>query len=282
MINAIEITDLKKRYGKIESLKGVNLEVPKGTIYGLIGPNGAGKTTLIKALVGIVKPTSGTMNVLGFNPSKDKWKLRKNIGYMPQESSLFETLSPRENITFFGKAQQLHGLKEKVEEIIEFTELKERADDPVHTFSGGMKKRVSLACSLIHEPKVLFLDEPTAAVDPHLKARSWELFKKLAEKGSTLFVSTHLMDEAMLCDKVTILRNGKVILVDSPKEILKKGNTNLLINSTNGQVKSKISSEPEAIAEKLHEYGLSKDIKSLALESDNLEDIVLSIIMGKN
>ena len=138
MINAIEITDLKKRYGKIESLKGVNLEVPKGTIYGLIGPNGAGKTTLIKALVGIVKPTSGTMNVLGFNPSKDKWKLRKNIGYMPQESSLFETLSPRENITFFGKAQQLHGLKEKVEEIIEFTELKERADDPVHTFSGGM------------------------------------------------------------------------------------------------------------------------------------------------
>ena len=157
-MNAISITGLVKSYGKVTALQGIDLAVPQGMIYGVVGPNGAGKTTLIKTLVGVARPTSGTARVLELDPLNDKWALRKQIGYMPQDAALYETLSARDNITFLGKAQSVKNLEQKVDEVIAFTELASRARDPIHTFSGGMKKRVSLACALIHQPKVLFLD----------------------------------------------------------------------------------------------------------------------------
>ena len=277
-MNAISITALVKSYGKVTALQGIDLAVPQGMIYGVVGPNGAGKTTLIKTLVGVARPTSGTARVLELDPLNDKWALRKQIGYMPQDAALYETLSARDNITFLGKAQSVEDLDQKVDEVIAFTELASRARDPIHTFSGGMKKRVSLACALIHQPKVLFLDEPTAAVDPQLRARSWALFRKLAKNGTTLFISTHLMDEALLCDRVTILNQGRVILVDSPQNIMQRGKTRLSITSPNGSSETEFESTPEAMAQKLHEFGLPNDISSIKIGSSTLEEIVLEII----
>ena len=277
-MNAISITALVKSYGKVTALQGIDLAVPQGMIYGVVGPNGAGKTTLIKTLVGVARPTSGTARVLELDPLNDKWALRKQIGYMPQDAALYETLSARDNITFLGKAQSVKDLDQKVDEVIAFTELASRARDPIHTFSGGMKKRVSLACALIHQPKVLFLDEPTAAVDPQLRARSWALFRKLAKNGTTLFISTHLMDEALLCDRVTILNQGRVILVDSPQNIMQRGKTRLSVTSPNGSSETEFESTPEAMAQKLHEFGLPNDISSIKIGSSTLEEIVLEII----
>ena len=277
-MNAISITALVKSYGKVTALQGIDLAVPQGMIYGVVGPNGAGKTTLIKTLVGVARPTSGTARVLELDPLNDKWALRKQIGYMPQDAALYETLSARDNITFLGKAQSVEELAQKVDEVITFTELASRARDPIHTFSGGMKKRVSLACALIHQPKVLFLDEPTAAVDPQLRARSWALFRKLAKNGTTLFISTHLMDEALLCDRVTILNQGRVILVDSPQNIMQRGKTRLSVTSPNGSSETEFESTPEAMAQKLHEFGLPNDISSIKIGSSTLEEIVLEII----
>jgi len=277
-MHPINIISLKKAYGNIHALRGIDLQIPEGKIYGLIGPNGSGKTTLIKSIVGAIKPSSGSISVCGMNPQKDKWEIRKLIGYMPQSSSLFESLNTKDNITFFGKAYSLKNLDQRVDEIIEFTELKERENDPIYTFSGGMKKRVSLACALIHRPKLLLLDEPTAAVDPHLKARSWELFRELASRGTTLLISTHLMDEALLCDNITVLNRGKVILINTPEEILKKGESKLIINTSQERIENIILSNPEDLANKLKEFGLKEGIKSIEINQETLEEIMLSEI----
>jgi ABC-2 type transport system ATP-binding protein len=186
---AVEVIDLKKVYGKVKALKGVDLRVQKGTIFGLVGPNGAGKTTLIKALVGALRPSAGTIRVLGLDPLEERWALRRQIGYMPQSTALYDDLSARANILFFNRDQPLDDLPAKVDEILDFTELKDQADDPINTYSGGMKKRVSLACALVHQPRIIFLDEPTSAVDPHLRFRMWGLFRDLADQGATLFIS---------------------------------------------------------------------------------------------
>ncbi len=278
MNHAIEIKDLTKKYGQILALKSITLNVPVGTIYGLIGPNGAGKTTLIKALVGAVKPSSGHLNVLGMNPINDKWALRQKIGYMPQSAALYEDLSAKQNILFFGKAQKIENLNQKTDEVLQFVELTDRANDLVRNFSGGMKKRVSLCCALIHSPEILFLDEPTAAIDPHLKLQSWNLFRKLANSGVTLFISTHLMDEAMHCDKVTILMNGEIIAVDTPQKIIESGKTVLTIKD-NGVITTRtIASTPEGLANELLKLGLRASITEISATPDTIENIVLNII----
>jgi len=280
-MNAIEIVNLSKSYGKICALNNMSLEVPEGTIYGLVGPNGSGKTTLIKALVGSLRPDSGFAKVLGLNPLKDKWQLRRQIGYMPQSPALYDDLSARNNILFFGKAQNVPDLHNKVDEILSFVELTARADDSVRGFSGGMKKRVSLCCALIHNPKIIFLDEPTAAVDPHLKMQSWLLFRKLAMSGVTIFVSTHQMDEAMLCDKVTILRNGEILAVDTPQNILLQGKTRLKVVINDEVRNAVIDSTPKNLADELKKFGLENGISAVELHSDNIEDIILSIVLEK-
>jgi ABC-2 type transport system ATP-binding protein len=281
MQNAVEIDCLCKDYGKLHALNNIQLNVPEGTIYGLIGPNGAGKTTLIKALVGALKPTSGNINVLGLDPLRDKWKLRRQIGYMPQSPSLYDDLSAKRNILFFGNAQHIPELERKTDEILAFSELADRADDLVRNFSGGMKKRVSLCCALIHNPKIVFLDEPTAAIDPHLKLQLWKLFRQLATNGVTLFVSTHLMEEALLCDKVAILRNGEILIVDAPHKILERGKTTVSISENGKTNESIIDSTPESLAAELHRFGLKQSITSVTLHPDDMEDIVLSIIGEK-
>jgi ABC-2 type transport system ATP-binding protein len=281
MINAFEIEHLSKHYGKICAVNNISLDIPKGTIYGLVGPNGAGKTTLIKALVGSLKPSAGRVTVLGLDPILEKWKLREQIGYMPQSPALYEDLTARDNIRFFGGTQRIPGFEKKVDDILQFTELTNRANDLIRTFSGGMKKRVSLCCALIHQPKIVFLDEPTAAIDPHLKLLSWNLFRQIAKTGVTLVISTHLMDEALLCDKVTVLRKGKIIAVDSPSKILERGKTIIQFREKDELKKITIDSTPENLASALQKMGLNPAITSISFQPDNIEDIVLGIIGEK-
>ena len=281
-MTAVEISNLVKSYGKVNALRDINLTVPKGTIYGLVGSNGAGKTTLIKTLVGITRPSSGMVRVLGHDPVTEKLAVRKKIGYMPQDTALYATLSVLDNINFVAKSRLVERLHEKVNNAIAITELGDRAGDPIYTLSGGMKKRVSLACALVHRPAILFLDEPTAAVDPQLRVRLWGLFRELSAAGTTVFVSTHLMAEAMLCDKITILNTGRVLQVDSPKNILRQGKTSLSVKADSEENTYLIDSTPEAVAERLHDFRLSKDVSSIAVQAETLEEIVVKIIESKS
>ena len=277
-MNSIEVSGLTKRYGRVEALEGADLSVGRGEIFGLVGPNGAGKTTLIKGLVGALRPSGGTARVMGLNPLKDRTELRQRIGYMPQGAALYEDLSARDNVGFFGAAHRAPDLKKKVDEVMHFTDLSGRADDPVHTFSGGMKRRVSLACALVHRPEVIFLDEPTAAVDPQLRSRFWKTFRELAGDGATLFISTHLMDEAMLCDRIAILRKGRIIATDTPRSILEEGRTRLTVVQHGTETEETIGGHPEDLAAALRPYGLQPGVTAIDVETDSLEAVVLSLI----
>jgi len=277
-VNSIEVSGLTKRYGRVEALGGTDLSVGRGEVFGLVGPNGAGKTTLIKGLVGALRPSGGTARVMGLNPLKDRAELRQRIGYMPQGAALYEDLSARDNVGFFGAAHRAPDLKKKVDEVMHFTDLSGRADDPVHTFSGGMKRRVSLACALVHRPEVIFLDEPTAAVDPQLRSRFWKTFRELAGDGATLFISTHLMDEAMLCDRIAILSKGRIIATDTPRSILEEGRTRLTVVQDGTDTEETIGGHPEDLAAALRPYGLEPGVTAIDVETDTLEAVVLSLI----
>jgi ABC-2 type transport system ATP-binding protein len=215
---------------------------------------------------------------MGLNPLKDRTELRQRIGYMPQGAALYEDLSARDNVGFFGAAHRAPDLKKKVDEVMHFTDLSGRADDPVHTFSGGMKRRVSLACALVHRPEVIFLDEPTAAVDPQLRSRFWKTFRELAGDGATLFISTHLMDEAMLCDRIAILRKGRIIATDTPRSILEEGRTRLTVVQHGTETEETIGGHPEDLAAALRPYGLQPGVTAIDVETDSLEAVVLSLI----
>ena len=277
-MEAIKVEGPTKRYGKIEALRGVDLTVPEGTVFGLVGPNGSGKTTLIKALVGALRPSGGEVEVLGLNPLKDRAELRRQVGYMPQSPALYDDLSARSNVEFFGSAHRTPELAKRIAEVLAFSELGGRANDPVHTFSGGMKRRVSLSCALVHRPRMLILDEPTAAVDPQLRSRFWKTFRELAAGGATLFISTHLMDEAVLCDRIAILRGGRIIAADTPRRLLERGETRLVVGRGREKEEKTIGGYPEDLAAALRPYGLAPDVATVKVEADSLESVVLSLI----
>jgi ABC-2 type transport system ATP-binding protein len=277
-MEAIAIAGLRKTYGRIEALRGVDLSVPPGTVFGLLGPNGAGKSTLIKALVGALRPSAGTVRVLGHDPLQDRREVRRQIGYMPQAPALYDDLSARANVAFFASAHPIADHEKRIDEVLALTELTARAEDPVHTYSGGMQRRVSLACALVHAPPLLFLDEPTAAVDPALRVRFWALFRQLATGGATLFISTHQMDEALLCDHVAVLRAGRIIACAPPREILAGGQTRLAV-CRDGTVEQRIiGGHPADLAAALHVYGLDASVSMVDVQADSLETVLLTLI----
>jgi ABC-2 type transport system ATP-binding protein len=278
---AILIENIKRLYGRIVALAGVDMRVEKGAIFGLLGPNGAGKSTLIKVLVGSTRPNQGQVRVLGLNPFKEAQKLRGLIGYMPQTPALYEDLSARDNIRFFGAAHHLPDLDQQVNRVLDFSGLTGRAGDAVSGFSGGMKQRVSLACALVQQPRALFLDEPTAGVDPKLKEAFWQHFRELAAQGVTLFISTHLMDEALLCDRLAIMQDGGVLVCDTPKNIMLRGNTTVKVWRGDKLEQHSITEYPTQLPGILQKYGLDPSVTRLELEQDTLETIMLRLINAK-
>jgi ABC-2 type transport system ATP-binding protein len=218
---AVDIEGVKKSFGGLRALDGVNLRVRPGEIYGLLGPNGAGKTTLIRSIVGLVAPDAGTVTVLGRRmPDVD---VLRNIGYMTQQAALYPGLSVEENVEFFAA---INGAEEGVDEVLKMVELDQRRKSVVATLSGGMRQRCSLACALVHKPKLLLLDEPTVGVDPQLRVQFWEDFRKMAANGTTIVVSSHVMDEAERCQRLGLIQFGRLLAEGTPDEVRAQAGTN--------------------------------------------------------
>ena len=275
---AIHIRKLDKNFGKVKALKSVSLKIENGQIFGLLGANGAGKTTLIRLLIGSTKPSSGHLTVLGFDPTKGKRAIRKLIGYMPQSPALYEDLTPRENIHFFCQAHRIENISQRVDDVIEFVGLSERAYDPVYKFSGGMKQRVSLACALVHQPKMLLLDEPTSGIDPKLREAFWEHFRELTSKGVTIIVSTHQMNEAMYCDRLAILHQGVLLANDTPRQLLWNNRSRIKIWRGEQVTEKDLINYPEQLPGELQSYGLDSSVSRIEIEEDTLETVVLRMI----
>jgi ABC-2 type transport system ATP-binding protein len=220
---AVDIEGVQKSFGGLRALDGVTMRIRPGEIYGLLGPNGAGKTTLIRAIVGLVAPESGTVTVLG-RRMPDVGQLR-NIGYMTQQAALYPGLSVEENVQFFAA---IYGAEGGVTEAMKLVKLDERRKSVVATLSGGMRQRLSLACALVHKPKVLLLDEPTVGVDPQLRVELWEDFHRMADGGTTIIVSSHVMDEAERCQRLGLIQYGRLLAEGTPAEVRAQAGTNNL------------------------------------------------------
>ena len=215
---------MTKSFGEFTAVNDISFDVAKGEIFGFLGANGAGKTTAMKLLIGISKPSSGKATVAGFDIFNQSEMVKKNIGYMSQKFSLYDDLTIKENITFFGGIYGLSRkeIKEKTAVLIAELELEEVANQLVGALPLGWKQKLSFSVALLHEPKIIFLDEPTGGVDPITRRQFWEMIYAQAHKGTTIFVTTQYMDEAEYCDRVSIMVEGKIEALDSPKNLKKQ------------------------------------------------------------
>jgi ABC-2 type transport system ATP-binding protein len=215
---AVEVDNVSKSFGGFKALNGVTLRVRRGEIYGLLGPNGAGKTTLIRHLVGLLKADGGTVTVLG--QGMPNVPVLRNVGYMTQQAALYPALSVEENVQFFAA---INGADDGVKDALERVRLNDRRKSVVATLSGGMRQRCSLAVALVHRPQLLLLDEPTVGIDPQLRVQFWEDFRGMAEGGTTIIVSSHVMDEADRCQRLGLIQYGRLLEEGTPSEIRAKG-----------------------------------------------------------
>ena len=218
-----EMKDIVKRYGNKRVLDHVDMDIPEGEIIGLLGPNGAGKTTLIHSLAGLIKVDSGKVNVFGKEQQKHLLEIKRNVGLVTQEITVFNDLTARENLEFFGGIYGLRGneLKKRVDETLEFVGLTEREKQLPTKFSGGMKRRLNIACALVHEPKLLIMDEPTVGIDPQSRNHILESVKKLNEKGTTIVYTTHYMEEVQsIASRVVIMDEGHIIAKGTIDELI--------------------------------------------------------------
>jgi ABC-2 type transport system ATP-binding protein len=223
-VNAIEVKSLSKRFGDFTAVDAVSFDVAGGIIFGFLGANGAGKSTTIRMLCGLLDPTAGTATVGGFDICREPEQVKRTIGYMSQKFSLYEDLTVGENIRFFGGA---YGLTRKAVEarlpwVLEMAGLAGRERSLTRTLSQGWKQRLALGCAVLHEPRIVFLDEPTGGVDPASRRRFWELINDLSARGITVFVTTHYLDEAEYCNDIRLIHAGRIVAAGSPRELKTK------------------------------------------------------------
>jgi ABC-2 type transport system ATP-binding protein len=218
----IEVQDLRKTYGTVVALDGVSFSVPPGSVYGLLGPNGAGKSTAISILAGLVRPTGGSARVAGFDVLNDARRAKSALGFVPQDIVLYDELNARENLEFFGGLYGVRGqaLLTRIQELLAAIDLGENAKRAVETYSGGMKRRLNLACGLVHRPRVLLLDEPTVGIDPQARLHILELVKTIASQGTTVLYTTHYLHEAEeLCQRIAIIDHGRILAEGTLEEL---------------------------------------------------------------
>lgn len=220
----VSVSNLEKTFGNFTAVNKISFDIKRGEIFGFLGPNGAGKSTTIRMLCGILTPTSGKGTVSGFDIMKEQEKIKQNIGYMSQKFSLYDDLTVEENIDFYSGIYKIPRAmrKSREEEIIKMAGIEEFKTSLTKTLSGGWKQRLALGCAIIHEPKIIFLDEPTSGVDPITRANFWGIIKDMAKHGVTVFVTTHYMDEAENCDRMTLIYKGTMIAMGTPEEMKTK------------------------------------------------------------
>ena len=219
--NAVETRDLVKRFGDFVAVDHVNLEVRRGEIFGFLGPNGAGKSTTIRMLCGLLQPTTGSAKVGGLDVATQSEEIKQHIGYMSQKFSLYDDLTVEENIDFFSGIYGVPKARrpERKEYVLRMAGLEQRSKSMTRLLSGGWKQRLALGCAILHEPPILFLDEPTSGVDPIARRTFWDLIYQLSAAGNTIFVSTHYMDEAEYCHRLALMYRGRVIALGTPTEL---------------------------------------------------------------
>ena len=253
---AVEVHDLEKRFGDFIAVDRINFEVDGGEIFGFLGPNGAGKSTTIRMLCGIISPTSGEGHVGGYDIVREQEPIKQNIGYMSQRFSLYGELTVEENIDFYSGIYRIPSRrkKERKEWVIKMAGLEGLRSNRTDTLSGGWKQRLALGCAILHEPKIVFLDEPTSGVDPIARQNFWNLIKEMAASGVTVFVTTHYMDEAENCDRIALIYRGNIIACGTPHQ--------LKTESMKEDVLEVTITEPEGWIEKLLQL---KKVKETAL-----------------
>ena len=220
--DTVVVHGLRKTFGTMVAVEGLDLTIHRGEVFGLLGPNGSGKTTTIRMLCGLMVPSGGSATVVGFDVVREAEQIRRRIGYMSQRFGLYDDLTVTENLTFYASIYGLHGAERRarVAELLDELDLRERTDQLAGTLSGGWKQRLALACATAHRPAMLFLDEPTAGVDPASRRLFWQRIYALAEQGTTILVTTHYMDEAERCQRLAFLSRGKLIAVGTVAEVL--------------------------------------------------------------
>ncbi len=217
----VEVSNLEKRFGTFRAVAGISFAVRRGEIFGFLGPNGAGKSTTIRMLCGLLRPTSGSGSVAGFDIVRDTEKIKTRIGYMSQKFSLYDELTVEENIDFYSGIYRLpkHKKRERKAWVLQMAGLTEHRRSKTSDLSGGWKQRLALGCAVLHEPPILFLDEPTSGVDPNSRRQFWDLIYTLSEQGVTVFVTTHYMEESEYCDRLGVVYRGELIALGTPREL---------------------------------------------------------------
>ena len=284
----IIVEGLTKSFGSFQAVDHVSFTVKAGDVFGWLGPNGAGKTTTIRMLLGLIKPTSGSASVLGFDPVTQTKTMQAHVGYMSQQFTLYNELTSRENIQFYGKVYGLERdeLGKRQAEIIQMAGLEGRENVLTSSLSGGWKQRLALGCAIVHHPKVVFLDEPTAGVDPISRRQFWELIYRMAKDGVTVLVTTHYMDEAELCQRVGFISAGRLVAIDSPSRLKQ--------TQMRGQVLEINVSDPEKAvrilkaAQQSHQIPLDEvalygaQIHAVVLDAQEYKEAIRQILMEGN
>ncbi len=274
---ALEVKDLVKFYGELKALDSVSFQVENGEIFGLLGPNGAGKTTLMEIIAGIRNPTSGTIKVFGLDALKDRKEVSKLIGFNPQETMLYDDLTGMENLEFAASLYNMDRstFKSRLDDLADLMDVKGIIKKRVGKLSGGQKRRISIIASIIHEPRLLILDEPTVGLDPEARRDFWRIIWKLRDSGSTILLSTHYMEEAdELCDRVAIMEGGRIIAIGRPDDLKRKygGRAKILIYP-----KLKLLSDTDRLLRNLG-YSTKRIVDSLVIEEDEPSELVPHLI----
>ncbi len=277
MENIIKINDLYKNYSGTEAVNGISLEVFKGEMFGLVGPDGAGKTTVIRILCGLLIKNKGDVEILGMNIENNLNKIKDEIGYLSQKFSLYGDLSVDENIEFFAEIHNVKNYKSRRDELLEFTRLTPFRRRLAENLSGGMKQKLALACTLIHKPQIIFLDEPTTGVDPVSRRDFWKILSDLLKEKITIFMSTPYLDEAERCNRVALMNKGKIISLDTPKNIKENLNKDVAeiicqpIRSAYNLIKEKTDFEVQLFGDRLNVVvnDFEKDISDLQILLNN-------------